>query len=259
MHMPSIGLRAAFAAALGLAAATPHPALAGASLLISPIDPVIEGGRGAAALWLENRGDAPAVMQIRLFRWTQDNGEDRYADQAEIVASPPIVQIPAGGRQLVRLTSAPAQRPAGESAYRVIVDEIPAAPTPAEGGAPSGTARGVRFQMRYSIPLFVYGGAMRVTPQQRAATLAGLRCAVVVQGDARTLRITNEGPLHARLVEVRFDERAGAVPLGQGLFGYVLPGQTISRPLPAGASGTAPLSMAGTGNERVVPPGCAGS
>jgi len=44
-------------------------ALAASSILIWPIDPVLEADQQASALWLENRGDTPANLQVRVFAW----------------------------------------------------------------------------------------------------------------------------------------------------------------------------------------------
>lgn len=43
------------------------PAGAATSVLIWPIDPVLEADQKAGALWLENRGTAPANLQVRVF------------------------------------------------------------------------------------------------------------------------------------------------------------------------------------------------
>ena len=42
------------------------PAGAATSVLIWPIDPVLEADQKAGALWLENRGTEPANLQVRV-------------------------------------------------------------------------------------------------------------------------------------------------------------------------------------------------
>ena len=248
----------AAAAALALHLATALPAQAATPLLIWPVDPVVEPDRRAAALWLENRGSQPAVLQIRIYRWTQPAGDDRFADQRAVEASPPIVEIPAGARQMVRLTAPPRdRRDGGETAYRVIIDEVPAdAP---EGGAAgkSGAGSGIRFQMRYSIPLFVYG-ANAAPPARDATDGAGLRCTLARSADGGgELRLTNTGQTHVRLLNVRFETGARTIPVANGLLGYALPGATIVRKLPAGATGREPLVRQGPQGQAIAVPGCA--
>ncbi|MBF4190273.1 molecular chaperone, partial [Serratia ureilytica] len=55
----------------GLLLAGQPQAFAAASILIWPIDPVIEDNQQATALWLENRDSKPVYMQIRVLGWQQ--------------------------------------------------------------------------------------------------------------------------------------------------------------------------------------------
>ena len=51
------------------------------SVLIWPIDPVLEADQQASALWLENRGTETANLQIRVFAWSQSGFEEQYQNQ----------------------------------------------------------------------------------------------------------------------------------------------------------------------------------
>ncbi|RYF56573.1 MAG: molecular chaperone, partial [Comamonadaceae bacterium] len=90
----------ASACLLAIAAA---PARAAAPLMIWPVDPVIAGSQRAVALWIENRGLQPVTVQVRVMGWTQDQGDDQFASQKDVIASPPITDIAPGARQMVRL------------------------------------------------------------------------------------------------------------------------------------------------------------
>ena len=89
----------------GLLLAGQPQAFAAASILIWPIDPVIEDNQQATALWLENRDSKPVYMQIRVLGWQQTGGKDDYRNQSEVLASPPVATILPGKRQLIRLIS----------------------------------------------------------------------------------------------------------------------------------------------------------
>jgi fimbrial chaperone protein len=117
--------RAACAAALLAAVALAHAAtaFAAASVIIWPINPVIEAGTRAAALWLENRGSTPVTLQVRVLGWEQNDFADRYHDeQQSVLASPPMATIAPGQRQLIRLTRTTDAGLTGETAYRVLID-----------------------------------------------------------------------------------------------------------------------------------------
>ena len=131
---------------------------AASSVLIWPIDPVLEADQQASALWLENRGRETANLQIRVFGWSQNGFAEQYQNQRDVIGSPPVAKIEPGQKQLVRLTRTKDVPPGQELAYRIIIDEIPSAqPATADGGK---TAAAIRFQMRYSVPLFAYGAGL---------------------------------------------------------------------------------------------------
>ncbi len=70
--------------------------------------------------------------------------------------APPILRVDKGGKQLIRLIKQAPVPQGKEVAYRIIVDEIP---QPTDNTKPQ---IGLRLQMRYSIPLFVYGAGVPV-------------------------------------------------------------------------------------------------
>ncbi len=192
------------------------------SVMIWPIDPVINPDDKATELWLENRGNATTMMQIRVFSWQQVNGHDQYQTQQLVAASPPMVRIDAGQKQLIRLIKL-SPVPAGkEQAYRVVLDEIPTPKTPSPNQA------GLNFQMRYSVPLFTYGNG--ITAESAKPQLSWKQ---VTQDGKRWLQITNQGDGHARLSNLSIGGRGQ----GQGLFGYVLAHGSNRWPLSTAVSG----------------------
>lgn len=239
--IPLLLLLAAITLLLGL----PHPANAqtpGGSILIWPVDPVIEADERAAALWLENPGKAPITLQVRIYAWAQADGKNAYAEQDVVVGTPPIVTIAPGAKQLVRLTRTVAAPTAAENAYRVVIDEIPVASAERAAGA------AVSFRMRYSIPLFTYGSgasppatASRPAAPKHAPPAPVLRWKVVRDATGMSLEISNSGPVHARITQASLLAGTARQPLAEGLLGYVLPGQAMRWPLAAGQAEGADL------------------
>ena len=259
---------ALLALAVLLLVGLPRPAAAqgnGGSILIWPVGPVIEANQRAAALWLENPGSAPVTLQVRVYAWAQVDGKNAYAPQETILGTPPIVTIAPGEKQLVRLTRTADTAAGTEAAYRVVVDEIPAAKSPTEAGA------AVSFRMRYSLPLFAYGPRLASpgvqppsAPPRKGSKEASAKGGAALphsgppepgamldwrtgtDGDGRYLEIRNRGVIHARLTDVGFANSGagGAQPatasLAKGLFGYVLPNATMRWPLAAEGPAPAP-------------------
>jgi len=213
------------------------PAFAATSVLIWPIDPVLEADQKAGALWLENRGSAPTSLQVRVFAWRQGEYQEQFQAQREIIGSPPVANIAPGQKQLIRLTRTGGSPAGQEQAYRIIIDEIPS-PLPTDA-ASEGPKAAIRLQMRYSVPLFVYGEGLWGKPDpagKRSAEGLGKPQlswrAVTVQGKPY-VELRNTGPVHARLTDVVLQQAGQDRPLVEGLLGYVLPGASMRWPAPA--------------------------
>ncbi|GKS89270.1 fimbria/pilus periplasmic chaperone [Acidovorax sp. SUPP2539] len=247
MVMPHRFLTLALAGLCGIGPGS-APAHAATPIMIWPVDPVITGPQRAVALWLENRGAEPVSMQVRVFQWRQTDGQDRFEAQREVVASPPISQIPPGQRQMVRLLSTQPVPARTEQAYRVLVDELPAAtpppppdppaPAPPSAGAsrtpqalPSDAAVAVRLQIRYAIPLFVYGpdtlpqrlSDARSLVDGTAVVTPELSWALTGAGRASQVVVHNHGASHARITSVAWARGGSPVAPPKDVLNYVLP------------------------------------
>lgn len=214
---------------------------AAASILIWPIDPIIRSDERASALWLENQGTTPVTLQIRVVGWSEDEYADRYSDdQTGVIASPPLATIAPGARQLVRITKTALAVAGRETAYRVLIDELPDFTASARSApVPQMAAMGVNVRMRYSLPLFIYGQGLRPRrdePKDREPlAAANLSWRIATDAGRRFLYVRNQGTGHARLTHVEL-KAAGILTGGTpGLFGYVLPGATMRWELPASA------------------------
>ena len=220
---------------LGAALLLTASATAGAaSLQVSPTTIDLQAARNAAGLTLTNNGDQPLAVQVRVFRWTQAGGDDVLESTTDLAVSPPILELPAGGEQLVRLVRL-GSPPAQETAYRMVVDELPVEP-PKDTGRP-----GVRLVLRYSIPVFT-------GPAGDAGTAPMLHAQVVADGGTRHIELENVGNGRAQvsdLAHVAADGRRQVI--AGGLSGYVLPGQHRRWELPATLAST----TGGTINARI--------
>ncbi|NDL64657.1 fimbrial biogenesis chaperone [Acerihabitans arboris] len=214
-----IANRGRFALALLLLSLWLPAAWAGHAVLIWPVDPVMAGAQKAAELWVENKGATATLLQVRIFAWQQSGEGERFHTQQDIIASPPMLRLDAGQKQLIRLIRQTPAAAGREQAYRILLDEIP---TP--GDRVDDPANSLTFQMRYSIPLFVYAG--QASPDSGAPLLSWR----LVQVKGQTcLEIANRGPVHARLSRARL----GTYQLTDGLFGYVLANSSYRWPLKA--------------------------
>ena len=197
-----------------------------ASLQVAPTSVVVQPQENGEAVWLSNTDpDTPVRAQVRLFRWTQKDGEDVLEPTRDLAISPPLVELAGGARQLVRVIrlGPPPADGEPETSYRIIVDEVPSA------GADEKT--GLKFLLRYSVPVFVLPASETPIDYQLAPRLER-------NGNTVTLVVSNSGRQHAQLADLaHVDANGKRRELMGGLVGYVLPGQTMRWPLPASPAG----------------------
>ncbi|WP_426701652.1 fimbrial biogenesis chaperone [Rhodanobacter sp. Col0626] len=198
--------RAACSLVLFFAGAT--MALAG-SFQVNPVRAELSRARPVSAMTVRNTGAEPAVIQLRAVSWTQPDGKDRYDMAPDILGTPPIFTIPAGGSQLIRVGSRRPPEANLERAYRLFLQEVPPPPQPG--------SKGLRLALRLSIPLFVIP-ATAVSPELHWDAVA------VASGKVR-IHVANHGSSHAWFTQIGLVMVQGgqALPIST-LPVYVLPG-----------------------------------
>ncbi|WWP00384.1 MAG: fimbria/pilus periplasmic chaperone [Candidatus Dasytiphilus stammeri] len=214
-----------------------HGSVKATSLLIWPIDPVIEFGQNSTQLWVENRDqNNPVIIQIRILRWQQIKSKNLLLKQNELVASPPVAKIFFRQKQLIRLVKIVNPPPEKEWAYRLIIDEIPRIIENNPKNLKS--EMGLQFQMRYSIPLFSNGWNIWTKPNYQLqyditkATKPQLSYHIIQErSNQRWLFIKNHGPVHAKLLQLKFCDGNLEMWGRKGLLEYILPGAEIHLPI----------------------------
>ncbi len=183
------GVATAGALAVGMAVLLSASPAQAQTLTVLPVNIDMRPGQLATTLTVLNQGAAETSVQVRALAWTQPNGLEMLTPSTEVLVSPPIVTIPAGASQVVRLVlrHAPTGR---EATYRILLDQIPPAAAP-------GT---VRVALRLSIPVFA-----------EPATRAIAHVQYHVESDAgRTYLVaTNEGSRHDTLRDIAVTTSAG--------------------------------------------------
>nr|WP_129953113.1 molecular chaperone [Rahnella sp. RFA10(1/100)] len=249
--MKTLLLRLFATAALTWAFLSCLTAQAASSVLVWPVYQIIESDQNGSALWLENRGAEPVSLQVRVLAWKQENFNEKYADQSNVVASPPFATVPPGQRQLIRLIRNTPVAANTEQAYRIIIDEIPSPLNDSSQGKDKAVV-GLQLQMRYLLPLFMDGGSLwthdrsDVKRDPSTATRPNLSWSTVSENGKTYLQVRNTGIVHARLSNVFWsatgNQKQGVKTLVGGFMGYVLPGQQMRWPVPAGVTPGAQLN-----------------
>lgn len=192
---------------------------AASGLQVTPVTLTLEQTQRAEGIWLSNSGDSPINAQVRVFRWSQSSYKDQLAASQGLVISPPMLTIPPGGKQLIRVirTGSPAKV---EDAYRLSINELPQS---------AAKKNNLQFVLHYSVPVFIQ-------PPGVTDTYAKLQWQIQHSDGRAWLEVSNQGDGHAQLSEVNIISASGSRRnITPGLLGYVLPGSTMRWPLPASA------------------------
>ncbi|MDB6085098.1 MAG: putative pili assembly chaperone transrane protein, partial [Gammaproteobacteria bacterium] len=167
------------------------PALAG-SFSVSPLRVALSAAAPVAAVVVHNDGTEASVLQLELVGWTQADNADVYAETAEVLATPPILTVPAGGSRVVRVGLRRAPDHERELTYRLYIQEIPP--------ALAADFQGTRMTLRVGVPVFVASVA-KPKPQLRWRTVAA-------DGGIR-LTLTNNVIEHVKITDLELSAADG--------------------------------------------------
>ncbi|MDV3513530.1 MULTISPECIES: molecular chaperone [unclassified Stenotrophomonas] len=196
-----------------LAAVLPVPAQAQALELV-PTTLHLPAAQGRTELWLRNPGPGHWRGQLQVWAWDQQQDAEHLQRSGQVLASPTLLDLPAGARQRVWLLPASSVPVAAEQAFRIIL-------APAEAGMP-----------RYSLPLFRGEPSSPARPRLQVEVMAG--------ASQPMLRLQNGGTGHARLSDLSYETADGQRSLLlPGLAGYVLAARRRQWSLPPRADGYA--------------------
>jgi fimbrial chaperone protein len=232
-------MRTAWLLAALAAFLTPTVVGAQASLRVQPLSVEVSSPSQSTSITLQNNGNEVLSLQLRVFDWSQADGEDRLTPTTEVVASPPVARIAPGSSYTVRIARTAGAAAAGaEESYRLWIDELPpAAARRSEGGQ-------VDVRMRFDLPVFFHGRdtAPEVSWSARRS------------GGELVLEAVNSGTRHARIEGLELREGDDAVSFGDGLNGYVLAGSTRRWTTPAGSAaglaGSSATVVTGVGEDE---------
>ena len=177
----------------------------GSTLSVTPIRLVLTPEAPLGTFTVINDGPIPSRAQLVMNAWSQVDGKDVLTPSREVLVNPTIFEVPANGRQLVRLGLH--DKPAGgtEQSYRLVLREVPSA-AQLRGGT-------VGVLLQVSVPLFV--------PVDGAA--AKLDWHAAVNGKELLLDIANKGNRHAQILHLKIVGPSGTL-VDSGGSTYVLPG-----------------------------------
>lgn len=182
----------------------------GGSFQVNPIRVDLNRVQTNAAITIRNDGAEPIVVQASVLAWTQEDGKDGYAATTEALVTPPVMTIPPGGEQIVRVGLRRAPDLQRELAYRVFLQEVPPPPKP--------DFNGLQVALRVGLPVFVAPVAAATRQLEWSAQVDA----------AGTIRLTavNPGNTHVQVTNLEMRvPGANEAFAHESSLAYVLTGQ----------------------------------
>lgn len=197
------------AATIAAAAVLLSPiAINAASLKLYPVRIVLTPDRPVQTMTIHNESAETFRGQMRLFAWRQVDGKDSLEETRDVLANPPLFEIPPRGDQLARF-GLRTQAGAIEKSYRVLIQEIPT-DRPKNPGE-------LQTILRISVPIFV--------PPTKAMPAKLVWRISPSHGGQAVVDIRNGGAVHVQIN--RLVLKQGGKPIGQqDTAKYLLPGNS---------------------------------
>lgn len=149
-----------------------------ANFEIAPVLLELSSTHTTDAIRIINRDERPISIQVRSYRWRQEEGQDQLEPATDLLLSPPLFTLAPGAAQVVRIL-AKTTTSDHEAAYRLLLDQIPVVGDPV----------GINFKFRVSLPVFM-------APKKKAEAVLSWR---VTGGTVPHVQVTNGGNRHAKL------------------------------------------------------------
>jgi fimbrial chaperone protein len=221
-----------------------------AGLQVVPVLVEISAAEPRTFVVVRNLGDTPIRLELAVSAWDQTrDGQMRLAPAPEFVVFPPLLEIAPKEERKVRLSTT-ATFGAREQAYRLFVQELPAAEKP------SGKV-GVRILTRIGIPVFLAPAKVDLAAQIVDATVAAGHVKFLLRNTGTTRLSPGQLRIEGRLADGRPASSQTVdtwyvLAGGERAFDFAIPANECSRV--SGVVIEAPLGD-GTVRARVETPG----
>ena len=157
--------------------------ISAATIRLSPVTVEILSHQKASSISLYNQSNESADLQIRIFEWTQNAGQDQLIPTDDIAISPPFLKLKPNDSYNLRVVRIKPEPISGEKTYRIILDELP---KPIDSRKAS---QGVNVLLRSSLPVFVVN----------KDAITQLNWKIDAKQNDTSLNISNIGNRHALL------------------------------------------------------------
>lgn len=166
---------------------------------VSPVLITLSSSNATAALEVVNNSAESVVIQSEVMAWSQENGVSSYLPTSDVLATPPIFTVSAGGKQIVRMGMRREVDAKTELTYRLFLQEVPGPPQPG--------FKGVQMRLRLGVPVFV-------DPRIAAAPVLKWHATQDADGLIK-VTLNNEGNAHIQITDFSLKVSGNDNPLAK--------------------------------------------
>lgn len=163
---------------------------------------------------VNNPSDQPVKMNLSIFSWADSHDLSALEKTDDMIAVPPVFEIPPNGEQTVRIALRKALEIEQEKAYRILIGEVPSEVAPRQA---------VGINLTVNLPIFV-----------RPEGAEALPVWTIEKGDddKPKLVLANQGRSFLKIDKISLvGENQVATPIFERQGGYVLAGDNRTWPL----------------------------
>jgi fimbrial chaperone protein len=177
------------------------------SMTVYPLRVTFEANKTSEVITVRNSNSKPLLLQPSVAKWSQVDGQEVLEPTRDILLSPPVVEIPAGESQTIRIVLRREADATTQASYRLILQEVPR--------NTEGASSQVVMALRITIPIFI--SAKTPSPAQMRVTKLA---------NNSILQFANNGKSHLQVKSFIVFDGSIQVAKTESMF-YVLPGQSI--------------------------------
>jgi fimbrial chaperone protein len=177
------------------------------SLQVFPVQVYIEPNKTNSSFTITNPAKEDLLLQLNIIKWTQNNGQDIYKPTKDMLVNPPVINLPAGKTQLVRVGSRISLNRQQEQSYRIFIKEVPKMQKKPDGITPI---------LEINLPVFL-------EPMKKKKNLVWSAKAAK---NGVNVKLKNKSNIHIQISNLEILQVGNNKPLlEQSTFVYLLPGQ----------------------------------
>ncbi|MEQ1526874.1 MAG: fimbria/pilus periplasmic chaperone [Gallionella sp.] len=151
-----------------------------------------------------NASESEIYIQTELMAWTQHDEKDVYTTSREVLVSPPMFKIPAGGEQTVRVRLMGETAVSQERTFRLFLQEVPQV---------KADQAEVSTTLKVGVPIFI---------QPTKADSANYEWQAIRSAEGITLKVKNTTNSHIQITGLKLSDSGGKLIKEENVFAYVL-------------------------------------